>query len=53
MGAFAVYFYTVNRQQGQGLKVLEGVVSTFYQYPVDWVILLMNEIQKSGFRYTY
>lgn len=51
MGAFAVYFYTANRQQGRGLKVLEGVVSTFY--PVDRVILLMNEIQKSGFRYTY
>ncbi|KOS38011.1 hypothetical protein ACN38_g11171 [Penicillium nordicum] len=43
VGAFAVYFYTVNRQQGRGLKVLEGVVS-FYQYLVNCVILLMNEI---------
>lgn len=31
VGAFAVYFYIVNRQQGRGLKVLEGVVSAFYQ----------------------
>lgn len=29
VGAFTIYFYTANRRQQRGLKVLEGVVS-FY-----------------------
>ncbi|KAJ5498770.1 Major facilitator superfamily domain general substrate transporter [Penicillium expansum] len=32
VGAFAVYFYIVNRQQGRGLKVLEGVSGFRYTY---------------------
>lgn len=26
VGAFSIYFYTVNRRQDRGMKVIEGVV---------------------------
>ena len=31
VGAFAIHFYVANRQQGQGFKILEGVVSASSQ----------------------